>query len=182
MHRLKLPVTDITMIDVGSGDGKKSLKKYAFDDTRLHIPGHGVLPSNMAAIEGNEKKIPGLEQNVPAAEIFLFDFSDHGLKGLNIQKKYHVALLCEVLEHLHPGEGQMNLLRDTACLVLPGGGMHVTFPRTTGLSDPIASPWGHKCKEVPRHDVMNVLTELFEDVTWAQAGPTVNFFALGRKL
>jgi hypothetical protein len=133
----------------------------------------------MAAIEGDESQLPGLEQNVPGVKVFLFNFSKNGLQGLVTQKKYHVALLCEVLEHLHLGEGQMSLLRDTAGLVLPGGGMHVTFPRTAQLGG--HQIWGHKCKEVPRHDVMNVLTELFEDVTWAQAGPTVNFFALGRK-
>jgi 2-polyprenyl-3-methyl-5-hydroxy-6-metoxy-1,4-benzoquinol methylase len=182
LDRLDLSLRDLMMIDVGCGTGRKSLKKYAFDDKHLRIPGYSAVPSNMAGIEGDKTRLAQLKINVPGVEAFLFDFSKNGLKGLDIQKKYHVVLLCEVLEHLHLGEGQTHLLRDSAELVQPGGGMHVTFPRKTQLDDPNKKPWGHKCTKVPCHDVMNMLVALFEDVTWAQSeGGTVNFFALGRK-
>jgi|LWDU01.1.fsa_nt_gi 2-polyprenyl-3-methyl-5-hydroxy-6-metoxy-1,4-benzoquinol methylase len=180
INRLGLQAEELTMIDVGSGDGRKSLGKYAFTCARAGPIGDRIKPENMAAIEGNKKKIPALKKNIPGVEVFLFNFSKNGLEELGIQKKYHVVLLCEVLEHLTLGEGQLRLLRDAAELVAPRGGMHVTFPRHTNLDCVIQKPWGHKCTEVPRHKIMNILSKLFEEVTWAQAGSTVNFFALGR--
>jgi len=193
IFRMGLCPDQVTMIDVGSGDGRKSLKKYAYDrDNKNNLTDpskYGLLTSNMAAIEGDPKKIDALKENIPDGEVFLLDFSQTSLSTLGIQKRYHVALLCEVLEHLFPGPEQLRLLRDIAELLTPGGGMHVTFPRNTNLDNPMRKPWGHKCKEVPRHDVMNVLTELFDEVTWAQSTTsqsvsgvgTVNFFALGRR-
>jgi 2-polyprenyl-3-methyl-5-hydroxy-6-metoxy-1,4-benzoquinol methylase len=142
---------------------------------------------NMSAIEGDPAVLDDLRKNVPGLTVFHHDFSSAGLTSLNIQKRYHVALLCEVLEHLYPGEDQMRLLRDTAELVAPGGGMHVTFPRQTHIDCVKGKPWGHKCEEVSRHEVMNILAELFDEVIWAQSASkgsfsgTVNFFALGRK-
>lgn len=174
IKNLNIASSELTMIDVGSHSGKKSLKKYVamFD----------LLSENMAAIEGDPTVLDTLRKNVPGVTVFPLDFSKTSLKKLNIQKRYHMALLCEVLEHLPIGEDQMRVLRETAELVEVGGGMHVTFPKVTNVEDPKSKPWGHKCREVPRHDVMNILTAHFETVTWGKAGGgCINFFALGRK-
>ena len=60
IDRLDLCAEELTMIDVGSGDGRKSLKKYAYDlDDYNHFTqpsSYGLVTSNMAAIEGNEKR------------------------------------------------------------------------------------------------------------------------------
>jgi hypothetical protein len=188
IDRLGIQPAETSIIDIGSADGRKSLKKYAYDrDNKNNFTNpskYGLLTSNMAAIEGDIKKIAALKMNIPDGKVFHFNFTENRIVDIDIKQNYHIVLLCEILEHLPEGESQMNLLQDAASMVSKGGGMHVTFPRTTGLDCPMKKPWGHKCEEVPRHDVMNVLTKLFEKVTWAQSVhsryPTVNFFAIGK--
>ena len=128
----------------------------------------------------------GFHNNVPNAKFYLHDFSKssiHSIGGASSWlsfSRFHVVLLCEVLEHLYEGPAQMHLVRDAAMFVLPGGSLHITHPAIAEL-DPDRT-WGHKCEHVPRQKVMAILEQNFHEVRIAlsENRKTIHYFATGK--
>jgi len=170
VRRMGLSPEDMTILDIGTSNGRKSVEKY--------IKAYGIRPENVTGIEIQDKFINAWKERIPAGTIHKLNVARDPLDSLPLGT-YHIILLCEILEHIGERQVQYDIIRESAMFVKTGGGIHVTFPLSTKLD---SSPWGHKCGKVDRNVIYDILAEYFNDVSWALSiNNTVNLFAVDRK-
>ena len=164
----------ISLVDIGCSDGRKGSRRYVNE--------YNLDPRNITGIEVQDKHIKTWKEFLPTSPIHKLDFIKNPISELDIGK-FNVALLCEVLEHIEKTSQQIDLLHNVINLITTGGGLHITFPKTTLLSCPIKEPFGHKCKEVAIKDIIAFLDLHFDDVSSGQAKNHITFqiFALRKK-
>ena len=102
------PDDTINLLDVGCGDG------YWLDrlseDTNLKLSG----------LDYNELRVQRLKEKMPDMEIMYGDIFE-----LDINKKYDVVLLNQVIEHVHDDVGLLRKMRE---LVRPNGSLIIGTP------------------------------------------------------
>jgi len=145
-------ISNIEILDVGSGDGTNSALVYE---------NYGVNLSKYHCLDGDEKRLRYLKSKRPQINCQVSDFTKESIKSFKPAGYFDIALLCEVLEHIENRSTQYRLVKDITHLVKRRGGFCITFPHKAKLD---TKPWGHRCERVDYEHICSILKRDFESV------------------
>ncbi len=163
---------DKTVLDLGSGDGRKGCKIY------LH---KGCDPTKWHAIDGQKQLLDILDKlNVNTYNLNLYETKIE--KHLPSDLEADIFLCVEFIEHFATTDEQIDLLSQGIQFVKQGGDMCVSYPEVAVLD---GKKFGHKCKRVDTDSIYKLVEDNFNevDIFKVSTGKTYTIFinGFGRK-